>query len=392
MTTPEPCIQRDLVFSRKDPFGLFYRKLTMRKSLAERVRVFQMNDQLRAKEKVNPMVFILRVRTPGKWSITCIGDLYDIVWGDGTLFDPKKEYVLENRMTYSNKEEYAPEIGTVTHNFTDPGYYKVQLFGRLLEFGFAQAWLRSYIKSMDLIACTSFGSHPLLNLQGFHGNPYLETVPRDLPRSVRNLDHAFRDCTYFNCPNVRFWDVSNVTSLTQTFRNAKAFNQDIGQWDVSNVTTLEGTFMCAHTFDQDLDDWDTSSVERMDFAFSGALRFNGNIRSWNTTKVRDMSYMFTDTEQFNSFIGDWDTSSVRNMHAMFFRAKAFDQDISRWNTRCVVNMNGMFSHASSFNQDIRGWDTQSLVTAGYMFQDATRFRYNLDGWRSPRLLVPSKPF
>lgn len=356
------------------------------RSLSERLYTFEMNTRSHTRETMKPLVLVLRIRIPGQWSITCIGDLYDIVWGDGTVFDPETEYVPERGMTYSNGD--ISEIGTVKHAFTKTGYHKLQLFGRLVEFGFSQTWLRSYIGCIDLIACTSFGNHPLANLHGLHGHPYLDTVPRDLPTTVRSLDHTFRDCTCFNCSNVRHWDVSNVRSLSQVFRNAVEFNQDIGDWDVSNVTSLEGTFMGARAFDQDLERWDTSSVERMDFTFSGALHFNGNICTWNTSKVQDMSFMFTDAERFNGNIGDWDTSSVRNMHAMFFHAKMFDQDIGNWDTRHVVNMNGMFSHASSFNQDICRWDTTSLVTAGFMFQDATRFRCNLSRWKTPRLVVP----
>lgn len=358
----------------------------MNHCLAERLRTFEMKDHPCTCRTNDALVLVLRVRTSGKWSMTCVGDLYEIIWGDGTVFDPETEYHPEHGMTYGNGNK--PDITTVTHTFMSPGYYKLYFFGRLLEFGFSQTWLRSYLGCMDLIACISFGNHPLLNLQGFHGHPYLETVPHELPKTVQNLDHAFRDCTRFNCPNVRHWDVSHVTSLAQTFRNAKGFNQDIGRWDVSNVTSLEGTFMGATSFDQNLDRWNTESVERMDYTFSGALRFDGNIGTWKTSKVRDMCSMFSSAERFNGRLENWDTSSVQNMHAMFFHAKSFDQEIGNWNTMRVVNMNGMFSHAISFNRDIRPWDTRSLITAGYMFHGATRFRYNLSGWTVPRMIVP----
>ena len=34
------------------------------------------------------------------------------------------------------------------------------------------------------------------------------------------------------------WDVSNVTDMSQAFRNKNTFNGDISNWDVSNVTNM----------------------------------------------------------------------------------------------------------------------------------------------------------
>lgn len=39
--------------------------------------------------------------------------------------------------------------------------------------------------------------------------------------------------------DVSLWDVSKVTTLFNTFRQASVFNSDISKWDVSKVTTIK---------------------------------------------------------------------------------------------------------------------------------------------------------
>jgi surface protein len=60
------------------------------------------------------------------------------------------------------------------------------------------------------------------------------------------------------------WDVSNVTNMSQMFRNNWGFNQDISSWDVSNVTNMESMFLIAGAtagrFNQDLSNWDVDGV------------------------------------------------------------------------------------------------------------------------------------
>jgi surface protein len=51
------------------------------------------------------------------------------------------------------------------------------------------------------------------------------------------------------------WDVSRVRHMSQMFRNASSFNQDIGSWDVSNMTDMSAMFLGASVYDQYVGCW-----------------------------------------------------------------------------------------------------------------------------------------
>ncbi len=55
-------------------------------------------------------------------------------------------------------------------------------------------------------------------------------------------DDIGTDVTEFDLTNV---DTSNVQYMTEMFRHAESFNQDIGGWDTSNVQDMRSMF--AHT-------------------------------------------------------------------------------------------------------------------------------------------------
>lgn len=63
------------------------------------------------------------------------------------------------------------------------------------------------------------------------------------------------------------WDVSKVNNMMSMFRDASAFNQDIGSWDVSKVTNMTEMFRNASAFDQDIGSWDVSRVSAMGLMF-----------------------------------------------------------------------------------------------------------------------------
>ena len=180
--------------------------------------------------------------------------------------------------------------------------------------------------------------------------------------------------------DIKVWNVSAITDMSNLFQDATTFNSDISDWDTSNVTNMVGIFYGAIAFNQPIVDWDTSSVTDMTQMFRGATAFNQPIVGWDTSSVTDMTQMFIGAAAFNQPIVDWDTSSVTKMIQMFRGATAFNQPIVGWDTSSVIDMVGMFQGATAFNQPIGDWDTSSVIKMGGMFRDATAFNQPIGGW------------
>ena len=177
---------------------------------------------------------------------------------------------------------------------------------------------------------------------------------------VTDMSDKFKDATSFN-QNISSWDTSSVTTMYRMFDRAQAFNQDIGNWNTSSVSDTRLMFRNAEVFNQDIGSWNTSSVTTMYQMFRGSTAFNQNLNSWDTSSVTNMSSMFEDASVFNGNISSWDTSSVSSMGSMFRNAPAFNQDIGNWDISSVTTMYYMFNNANAFNQDIGNWDTSSVT-------------------------------
>ena len=91
----------------------------------------------------------------------------------------------------------------------------------------------------------------------------------------------------WNDPQLKTWDVSNVTTMFGLFWHAKDFNQDISNWDVSSVTSegMFDMFNSAYSFNQDISSWDVSNVTNMTQMFYDAILFNQDISSWDVSNV-----------------------------------------------------------------------------------------------------------
>ena len=154
---------------------------------------------------------------------------------------------------------------------------------------------------------------------------------------------------------IQDWDVSQVTDMSDAFKEESAFNGDISSWDVSNVTNMNSMF-------------------------AGASTFNGDISSWNLRSVTLMEAMFFEAEAFDQDISSWDVSSVTNMSGMFYDTLAFNQDLSSW---CVTNIGSepfFFSQGSPLNQSYKPiWGTCTAAWTGITDNDW----YKATNWDTP---------
>ena len=77
----------------------------------------------------------------------------------------------------------------------------------------------------------------------------------------------------FNLP-IELWDVSNVITMKEMFRNCCEFNQPLNGWDVRNVQDMSRMFQGASVFNQPLDAWQLDSLHKKTCMFEGADVYN----------------------------------------------------------------------------------------------------------------------
>lgn len=140
-------------------------------------------------------------------------------------------------------------------------------------------------------------------------------------------------------------DLSIVTTMAQIFQNTNILSSasSLSNWDVSNVTRMENSFRNAEQFNENITSWDISNVTRIDGMFFDCLAFNQPIGSWNIGNVTTISNMF----RRNNF--------------------SFDQSLAGWDITSVVTAADIFKDTglstSNYDATLIGWAAQSITNA-----------------------------
>ena len=282
---------------------------------------------------------------------------FTIDWGDGNT-----DSTLNH--TYATNESFTAVI-TIT-------------LGSVTSFGNSNWSGGEVLTAVSATIPTAWGLPGVESfVSAFEGAVLLTSVPTDVPSSVRNMTNMFRTASTFN-QDISGWDVSLVTNMGGMFNSAALFNQDISLWNVSSVTNMGGMFRNAFAFNNGSTTNDggkpltwtagtgTSLVTNMSDMFSSdyVAAFNQDISSWNVSSVTNMGTMFKGSSIFNNgsptndggkpltWSAGTGTSNVTDMNYML-QSTQFNQTISSWNVSKVIYMNGMFQN-TPFNNGAVG--------------------------------------
>ena len=115
-------------------------------------------------------------------------------------------------------------------------------------------------------------------------------------KNANDFDIDIYSHTSHHEPNVRFWDVSNVTHFNSLFEGSTKFNQDLSGWNTKSAISFTAMFKDASTFRQNIDYWfDSSNVlhlQDISGMFSGAERFIAGARNWIIPSTVTLSNLF----------------------------------------------------------------------------------------------------
>lgn len=105
-------------------------------------------------------------------------------------------------------------------------------------------------------------------------------------RYLKHLDGMFKNSGVSEIRGIEKWDVSNITSMRNTFSGAKNFNGDLSHWDTRNVTDMTMMFYGATQFNNDISNWDVSKVKYDQGMFFRASNFRQNLGKWRLAELR----------------------------------------------------------------------------------------------------------
>jgi len=267
----------------------------------------------------NPFVFTVKTDNAGtststQFSLplaaTATCDCY-VYWGDGTT----------SRITSRTDPAW-------THTYPIAGTYTVQVYGILTGIRFAGGGDR-----LKFLNISQWGTNFKLGNAGtsFWGCSNLTITATDVlnTNGLTNLEGIFIGCTSLtSIPNIGKWDVSQVTSILNTFNACSNLAPDIANWNVSNLVNMGTAFF--------------------------STKANFSLATWNTSKVTDMSSAWRACSLFNQNISVLDTSKVTNMSNMLRDCTAFQQNIGSLNIAGLTNAADMLTGVTLTNANYNG--------------------------------------
>ena len=185
--------------------------------------------------------------------------------------------------------------------------------------------------------------------------------------TMEELFCAWSGCSHYNPgassfnEDISAWDTSGVTTTRGMFRSASAFDQDLGEWAVHGVTDMNEMFYKASSFNQDVSAWATRiwNVATLVDMFKDAAAFD-----------QDLGWCIVNPPFRSPFVGtacasapdcgiarrgpgdaSWTTATIRKCRDRLVRrtrssAEATYGHISRWATSGVTDMNDLFCASS----------------------------------------------
>ena len=218
-----------------------------------------------------------------------------------------------------------------------------------------------------------------------------------------NLKNAFKG-SGFNTLDFTGWDMTNVSTLEGTFKDASSLTGiTMDSWDLAVCTNMDETFMnCASLSNSSSAPFDAGKIitsknlTTLKRTFAGCYALTEiNLDRFYTSNVTDMTEMFamnTDSSKHSAltdvkFGATFDTAKVNSMNKLFFECESLEtiEGIDKFKTFNVGDMEYMFAGDSSLTElDLSSFETNKVNKYDHMFEDTTSLATI---YASPRFVI-----
>ena len=206
--------------------------------------------------------------------------------GETITVPTRPELTYEYLISWGDGEVDFDVTGDATHTYTTDGKYTIQIVGVFPSIYFNDSGDKNKIEIVE-----AWG-----------------------PQVWENLDSAFYGCSNLTINASDTIDLSSITSLVATFRDAASLDNDLSSWDWEQITSVAYLFSGASSFNQDVSTWNVSNVTNMTAMFEEAGDFDQNLSTWNVEKVIDFTNMLNNcdmsTENYDNLLIGWSAQSL----------------------------------------------------------------------------------
>ena len=211
--------------------------------------------------------------------------------------------------------------------------------------------------------------------------------------NIKNMSRMFESNTHIQRIQFTNNDTRNLLSISRMFANCFSLKsiEGLGTLDVSNVEDMSHAFFSSDVTDiYDLKFWDVSKVKYMMNTFSICYSLNdiSPLRLWNVSKVENMYELFARSSQLTSLLplSLWNVSKVKDMHGIFSYCTSLSslRGLEYWDTSNVCNMKEAFESCSKVKslQPLQDWNVSNVKNMYGMFKVCKELRdlHGLERW------------
>ncbi len=240
-----------------------------------------------------------------------------------------------------------------------------------------------FIEEVDMSGC----SMPAVqSFEKMFQNSSIETVNfknavmAEGDEGVKSLNRMFYNCKSLDTVNCENWNISNVESLKEMFRESSIENFTLKDTAINKCTDLSYIFYsCPNLNSVDMSNLEAKNaiwINNM-FQYSSVqkVNFSGSDMSGVSSVINNNASPFNSCSSFNEFNGEgWILSSATDIHGLFKGLPIEKVNLKNCNMENIQYVNQLFMDCKSLdiaNVNLSGWNISGVKSMKEMFRNSS---------------------